>query len=114
VCSRGGENLWEPVVQAVWGPEYATSYVALPGATSYEVGGVNRGMVNTIQKYWTSFAISGGDPNALRDKGVPRWDISKGGRRLKLQTNSTIMENGRRYERERYVLWKSLSNRTHI
>ncbi|KAJ0269517.1 hypothetical protein COL940_012400 [Colletotrichum noveboracense] len=42
-------HTWE--LQAVWGPEYAPQSVAVPDANSYDVGGVNHGMVGVVQAY---------------------------------------------------------------
>lgn len=52
-------------INAIWGPEL------IPGApASYLPGGVNAGIVDVVQGYWTSF-VRAYDPNALRKAGTP-------------------------------------------
>jgi carboxylesterase type B len=105
-------HTWE--LQAVWGPEYAASYVALPGADSYNAGGINRAAVAEVQRYWTSFAGTLGDPNALREAGSPVWQRYGDGKRLVLRTNATAMEQVPRVEVDRCAFWANVSPRTHI
>ncbi|KAF5512700.1 putative secreted lipase [Colletotrichum aenigma] len=105
-------HTWE--LQAVWGPEYAPQSVAVPGANSYDVGGVNHGMVGVVQSYWLSFARTGGNPNAAKAVGAPFWKPYGYGERLKLQTNSTTMEYLHEEELGRCALWSKLSAKTHI
>lgn len=83
-------HTWE--VQAVWGPEYATQYVALPGADSYDVGRPNTDIVPMVQNYWTRFAATGGDPNGPLGNKLVQWDDFGSGRALILATNQTRME----------------------
>ncbi|KAK9427572.1 Alpha/Beta hydrolase protein [Lipomyces doorenjongii] len=111
-------HTWE--VQAVWGPDYATQYVALEGANSYDVNKVNHPMVNLVQKYWTGFAGALGDvgltPNSMRAKNSPIWLPYNGldrGQRLKLQANATRMERITSLEIEQCNFWNSVSARTH-
>ncbi|KAJ0355800.1 hypothetical protein COL154_011219 [Colletotrichum chrysophilum] len=105
-------HTWE--LQAVWGPDYAPQSVAVPGANSYDVGGVNHGMVGVVQAYWLSFARTGGKPNAAKAAGAPFWGPYGHGERLKLQTNSTTMEYLHEEESGRCALWSKLSAKTHI
>lgn len=104
-------HTWE--LQAVWGPEYATQYVAVPGADSYSVGGVNRRIVSVVQSYWTSFSRTG-SPNSLKQPCSPPWDAFGAGKRLRLQTNATMMEDVPQLELERCAFWRRLGARTHI
>ena len=105
-------HTWE--VQAVWGPEYATSYVALPGSTSYEAGGSNHKIVSQMQKYWTDFALTSGHLPVNEDSGSPKWETYGCRRRLRLQTNATAMEAVQAYEHARCSFWKDMSANTHI
>lgn len=105
-------HTWE--VQAVWGPEYAIDYVALNGANSYDIGGVNHAIVDVVQKYWTSFVVTGGDPNALRESAAPLWPLYGSNGRLKLQTNATAVEDVTQVELERCEFWRSIASRTRI
>lgn len=105
-------HTWE--VQAVWGPEYAAQYVALPGADSYSAGGVNSAIVPVVQKYWTSFAATGGDPNEFREGGSPVWRKLGKGARLRLQTNATGMEVVKGWEWKRCMFWEGLAGDTNI
>lgn len=104
-------HTWE--LQAVWGPEYSTSYVALPNANSYEMNRSNRAAVKETQSYWLSFAIAA-DPNVLREVNSPVWNSFSNRTRLVLQKNSTHMENILQEEIERCAFWDSISARTHI
>jgi acetylcholinesterase len=83
-------HTWE--VQAVWGPEYATQYVALPGADSYDVGKSNAAIVPVVQSYWTHFVTSGGDPNKLGSDMPVIWEDFERGQSLVLATNQTRMQ----------------------
>jgi carboxylesterase type B len=82
-------HTWE--IQAVWGPKYATQYVALPGADSYDAGESNAAIVPVVQSYWTQFVTSGGDPNKLGNKTPVVWEDFEGGSSLVLATNRTRM-----------------------
>lgn len=113
-------HTWE--VQAVWGPEYATNYVAATGADSYGAKGINRPTVDVVQKFWTGFATSvgekgSGNPNSMRAKESSVWlpfrrDGDK--RRLRLQTNATEMETIPSHELDVCDFWSRMSARTHI
>ncbi|KAJ3467918.1 hypothetical protein MRS44_005482 [Fusarium solani] len=105
-------HTWE--TQAVWGPEYATSYVALPGATSYNAGGANRRIVGQVQKYWTDFALAKGSLDSIRGDGHPKWKKYGKGRRLRLQTNETAMEPVEAYEHARCNFWEDISPSMHM
>lgn len=116
-------HTWE--LLAIWGPEYATQYGALPNATSYLPGQSNSFIVPQVQKYWTSFAITGGNPNDLKSASAPKWNEYAAetwsawndhatGQRLKLQTNATAMEAIAPIEYARCAAWSKLSARTHI
>lgn len=105
-------HTWE--VQAVWGPEYAVSYVALPGATSYEAGGINHPIVSQVQKYWTDFVLASGHLDTTEASGCPKWTKYGCGRRLKLQTNATAMEAVQAYEHARCKFWKGISHSTYV
>ena len=114
----GVPHTWE--VQAVWGPAYAKQYAALPGADSYNPGKTNHGIVSVVQKYWINFALSGGNPNSHKtahNPSLPFWhvfDIKTGAKRLKLQTNNTIVEPVRDWELERLDFWLSVADETHV
>jgi carboxylesterase type B len=82
-------HTWE--IQAVWGPKYATQYVALPGADSYDAGKSNAAIVPVVQSYWTQFVASGGDVNKLGNKTPVVWEDFEDGRGLVLATNKTRM-----------------------
>lgn len=82
-------HTWE--IQAVWGPEYAIQYVALPGADSYDAGKSNSAIVPVVQSYWTQFVTSGGDPNKLGNDTPVIWEDFEGGRSVVLATNRTRM-----------------------
>lgn len=60
---------------------------------SYLPGGSNAAIIPVIQGYWTSF-IRRLDPNVLRVEGSPVWEAwsEDAWRRLKFQTNATVME----------------------
>jgi acetylcholinesterase len=79
-------------VQAVWGPEYATQYVALPGADSYDAGQRNAAVVPVVQAFWTRFVASGGDPNDSRSNASVFWESFGQGRTLVLATNQTRIQ----------------------
>lgn len=83
-------HTWE--IQAVWGPEYATQYVALPGADSYDAGKSNAGIVPVLQSYWTQFVTSGEDPNKPGNNTPVLWEDFEGGRSVVLATNQTRMQ----------------------
>ncbi|KAF2689760.1 alpha/beta-hydrolase [Lentithecium fluviatile CBS 122367] len=105
-------HTWE--VQAVWGPEYAVSYVALPSADSYDVGGINRNVVAEVQHFWIQFATTGGN---LGDgpTNTPTWSrFNDQLQRFRLQTNSSAMEDIAKIELDRCVFWTSLASRTLI
>ena len=104
-------HTWE--LQAVWGPEYAPQYLALPGADSYEPGGVNHGLVGIIQRYWTNVARSR-SPNLPNFDSLPEWDTYAGGKRLRVQTNATGMEEIPSIDLERCKFWSSISARTRV
>ncbi|KAI4601051.1 hypothetical protein KJ359_012238 [Pestalotiopsis sp. 9143b] len=103
-------HTWE--VQAVWGPQYATNYAALPGADGFSAGGPNAAVVPVVQAYWTSFARSSGDPNALRDSGAPVWEKYGLGKFLNLETNATYMATLSQERTERCVFWAGLKQQT--
>jgi acetylcholinesterase len=98
-------HTWE--VQAVWGPEYATQYVALPGADSYDVGKSNAGMVPIVQGYWTRFVASGGNPNGGR---AVKWDDVGSGRALVLAANRTRMESVDEEMRRKCDFWERIAD----
>ena len=100
-------HTWE--VQAVWGPQHAKQYVALPGADSYDAGKSNAVTVPVVQSYWTSFARSGGNPSSFKAEEAPLWEEFGLGRRLKLQTNATSMEQVGQTEAERCDFWSTLA-----
>lgn len=103
-------HTWE--VQAVWGPEYAKDFVALPGADSYDVGKSNAGIVPLIQAYWTSFATSFGNPNALKPETSPNWLEFGDGHFLSLRTNATRMEKMSEELAARCAFWERLTGET--
>ena len=103
-------HTWE--VQAVWGPEYATNYAALPGADSYEMGKSNAAIVPFVQSYWTGFARSLGDPNAHAIRGQVGWQKYDHGSFLSLQTNSTRMETLNKDLPKKCSFWESLQYET--
>jgi acetylcholinesterase len=105
-------HTWE--LQAVWGPEYSTNFVALPGARSYSVGEANRPSVMEVQKYWLSFASTSGHPNMFREENSPVWHDFSSGKRLVLQTNATRMEEIPLEEFDRCTFWSGVSSRTHL
>nr|POE56440.1 lipase 1 [Quercus suber] len=98
-------HTWE--LQAVWGPQYATQYVALPGADSYNPGGVNAGSVSLVQAYWTSFARTVGNLNLYKQASAPVWEEFGSGRVLSLQTNATRMEQVDERWKEKSAVWDS-------
>lgn len=102
-------HTWE--VQAVWGPQYSTQYVALAGATSYNAGQSNSGSVPVVQGYWTSFARTLGGPNRLRLNGATEWQRYSNGSRLRLQTNATAMEVATSEELARCQFWGSITGK---
>lgn len=105
-------HTWE--VAAVWGPQYAKQWAALPQANSYDDGGVNAAMVDVVQAYWTSF-IRTGNPNTYKLPSSPTWEQYRNGRQLlKLQTNSTVMQEIPKINRDRCTLWASLREETHF
>ncbi|KXS94323.1 hypothetical protein AC579_3733 [Pseudocercospora musae] len=99
-------HTWE--LQGVWGPSNSVSSVALPGANSYEPDKVNAGMVPILQKYWTSFARTAGDVNALKAKGAPIWKAFEDGNYVWLQSNSTRMERMQADLVAKCAFWKSV------
>jgi acetylcholinesterase len=109
-------HTWE--LQAVWGPEYATNYVALPGANSYDVGGLNRNAVSEVQDLWVRFATSGGNLSreSYDDAAMtPKWDrFSDRMQRLRLQANGSTMEDISPTEVARCAFWASIASRTLI
>lgn len=76
---------------AIWGPENTNG-----GAPdSYMEGGVNYGIVAPTQAYWTSF-IRTYDPNTYKLASSPQWENwseENPSRRMKFETNSTMMES---------------------
>lgn len=107
-------HTWE--VQAIWGPEYAINYVALPGAKSYDVGGGNRHAVLEVQDFWIRFATSGGSLNSSKNSTqTPVWSrYNDGQQRLRLQTNASTMEQISQTEVDRCAYWTSIASRTLI
>jgi carboxylesterase type B len=105
-------HTWE--VPAVWGPEFAVIFTALPTATSYLPGGANHGMVDVVQSYWLSFVATGDDPNADRAQGSPMWETFGDAGFLRLQSNNTAMEQFAERDAERCEFWRRLSAKTHI
>lgn len=100
-------HTWE--IQAVWGPEYATQYVALPGADSYDTGKSNAAIVPMVQSYWTQFVTSGGDPNKLGSNTPTIWENFEGGRSLVLATNQTRMQAIDEELLRRCAFWDSIA-----
>jgi acetylcholinesterase len=98
-------HTWE--LQAVWGPDYATQYVALPGADSYDAGKINADMVPIVQGYWTRFVASGGNPNG---EGAVEWDDFGSGRALVLATNRTRMKTVDEDLRRKCAFWESIAD----
>ena len=104
-------HTWE--VEAVWGPGYATQYVALPGADSYREGGENHEIVHLAQSYWLNFAKTLGDPTAGQD--VPPWArLNEGSARLRIKAGDTVMETIEEQELARCRFWDSVSDKTRI
>ncbi|KAM0331259.1 hypothetical protein ACHAQA_002929 [Verticillium albo-atrum] len=104
-------HTWE--VEAVWGPGYAASFVALPSALSYHKGGMNHEMVGVVQSYWLNFASSLGAPEA--GKCLPRWStFNENNERLRLATGDTGMEIIEAREMERCRFWRSVAEKTRI
>lgn len=100
-------HTWE--VQAVWGPEYATQYVALPGADSYDVGELNADIVPMVQNYWTTFTENGGNPNGSLGNESVKWDNFRSGRTLILATNRTRMEVVDEQLMTKCAFWESIA-----
>ncbi|KAH7128554.1 Alpha/Beta hydrolase protein [Dendryphion nanum] len=107
-------HTWE--VQAAWGPEYAVNYVALPNATSYDIGGANRKAVEQVQDIWIGFSSnSSGWQSGNGQMNSPAWvPFNSTQQRLRLQTNATVLERVSRVELERCAFWSSISARTFI
>lgn len=104
------QHTWE--VQAVWGPEYATNYGALPGADSFDSGKSNAAVVPVVQAYWASFARSLGDPNLFKDGSAPVWEEYGPGSYLNLQTNATYMAQLSQERIQRCAFWAGLKKET--
>ncbi|KAH8822044.1 Alpha/Beta hydrolase protein [Xylogone sp. PMI_703] len=104
-------HTWE--IQAVWGPKYSPQYLALPGANSYDAGGINHGIVSIVQEYWTNFAKSG-NPNLPKDGSLPRWNTYGHGQRLRIETNATGMETVPQEDLDRCRFWSSISSQTQV
>lgn len=100
-------HTWE--VQAVWGPEYATQYVALPGAESYDDRGLNADIVPMVQDYWTTFTETGGNPNEVLGNDSVHWDDFQSGRALILATNETHMEAVDEQLMRKCAFWDSIA-----
>lgn len=100
-------HTWE--IQAVWGPKYATQYVALPGADSYAAGKSNAAIVPVVQSYWTHFVASGGDPNKRGNNTPIFWEDFQGGRSVALATNRTRMQAIDKDLLEKCAFWDSIA-----
>ena len=77
-------------VHAIFGPENTNNGAPM----SYFQGAVNYPIVRVVQGYWISF-IRSQDPNRFRALGTPvweQWTNDNEFRRLKFETNSTMME----------------------
>lgn len=74
---------------------------------------INAAIIPVIMNYYISF-IRALDPNTFRFSSAPDWETwGRGnGRRLRLQTNETGMEDVPVKQAERCALWKGFSNTT--
>ena len=100
-------HTWE--IQAVWGPEYAKQYVALPGADGYAAGKSNAAIVPVVQSYWTQFVTSGGHPNKLGNNTPIVWEDFEDGQSLVLTTNKTSMQTVDEELRRKCAFWDSIA-----
>lgn len=73
----------------------------------------NAAIIPVIMNYYISF-IRDLDPNTYKFSPAPMWESWGGGlgRRLRLQTNQTGMEEVPVDQADRCALWRALSNRT--
>ena len=80
------------------------------GGAAASYSGVNAAIVPVVMGYWISF-VRALDPNPFRAKGAPAWDKWGGGegRRLRLQTNDTAMEDVPSDLWRKCALWKELA-----
>lgn len=82
---------------------------------AYNVGWntTNAAIIPVIMNYYVSF-IRALNPNTYKYSTAPAWDDWGGdrGRRLRLQTNQTAMEDVPTDQANRCDLWRSLSNTT--
>lgn len=94
---------------AIWGPGNTGGYSASWDTT-------NAAIVPVIMSYYISF-IRALDPNPYRVAAAPVWqdwgDSGDAlGRRIKLQTNDTVMETVPQAQADRCALWKQLADGT--
>ncbi|KAJ4416882.1 hypothetical protein N0V82_006521 [Gnomoniopsis sp. IMI 355080] len=83
------------------------------GAYSSSWNTSNAAIIPVIMNYYISF-VRAIDPNTYKFSLAPEWENWGGGigRRLRLQTNQTGMEDVPQKQANRCALWKSLSNTT--
>ncbi|RAH67869.1 putative carboxylesterase [Aspergillus aculeatinus CBS 121060] len=89
----------------------AGSTGALSSTSSYL--SYNAGIIPVTMHYFISFAMKL-DPNPLRYNGTPEWNTWGSGSRLRLQTNSTAMEEVPALSVQRCQLWEDLSGTTEV
>lgn len=94
---------------AIFGPGNTGPYAASWDTT-------NAPIVPVIMSYFISF-IRSLDPNPYKAPGAPAWEdwgsLGGGrGRRLKLQTNDTVMEEVPQDQADRCAVWRDLRNST--
>ena len=91
---------------AIFGVEYA----GVGGDTGSSYATYNAPIVPQVMAYYISFVTSL-DPNAYRFGGSPTWDnwgAGQGGKRLKIQTDETAMEEVPQDQIAKCALWYSL------
>ncbi|PYH43462.1 putative carboxylesterase [Aspergillus saccharolyticus JOP 1030-1] len=89
----------------------AGSTGALSSSSSYLT--YNAGIIPVTMHYFISFAIKL-NPNPLRYGGAPKWNTWGSGSRMRLQTNSTAMEEVPALSVRRCQLWEDLSETTEV
>lgn len=128
-ASAGGSRVWNYRVN-VLDPDNVASGIGVPhvfeSAAIFGPGNTgpyaaswdttNAAIVPVIMSYFISF-IRSLDPNPYKAPDAPAWEdwgsLGGGrGRRLKLQTNDTVMEEVPEDQAERCVVWRDLSNST--
>ncbi|GIK02003.1 hypothetical protein Aspvir_006046 [Aspergillus viridinutans] len=88
-------------LQAIFGLNYG-------GGVSSSMRDINAPIIPVVMHYYINF-IRTLNPNLLRADGAPFWRPWGAGERLKVQTNSTVMESISDVQRNRCDLWKRLA-----